>query len=378
MNDITQDELTSPTERVLALIELFHGHYEGLSPVEIQEQVSISRSTLFSLLKELKDLGYLEQREARGRYFCGPKLKAWSGFQGANDQSLLRAFEDETHKNDYEETIAIAAPAANGLVIIQQVQSKQAIRALYQIGDPLPPGHTALSLMQAVPDGSLTQTGFCINYSSDRYEIGLPICQNGISPDAVLLLNAPAFRWSVDDLMDTWLPNLRSMAARLSYRLGAAAYTPYQAVNQKFDQPKVRLSEKQIEDFLQGPWAARLACIRPDGKPHVIPVWQEWNKRGFTILAWKDSQWAEYVQQNPHVSLTIDEPWQPLRRIVARGEIHPLEGLKEKDQVNLINRLTQRYLGQIATAQFLSQVETIFQFTPQNLSGWMGLTATHS
>jgi hypothetical protein len=163
----------------------------------------------------------------------------------------------------------------------------------------------------------------------------------------------------------------------LSYRLGAASYTPFHKIDEKVNFPTVSLEKDQINEFLQGPWAARLACIRPDGSPHVIPVWQEWDGNAFYILAWNGSQWAEFVRKNPNISLTIDEPWLPLRRVVARGEIFPLSDMPLDKQHRLINRLTERYLGQAASEDFSKQVETIFRFKPTTQRGWKGLTTTN-
>ncbi len=364
----------SPTHRTLSLIELFLNQPEGLSPTEIAEQLTISRSTLFTLLKELKDLGYVEQTEQRGRYYAGPKLKAWSGFSGPNFQSLLTGFEKETQQTDYTETVALAAPSPNGIILLQQVEGNQSIRAVYTVGDPLPADHPAFCIFEQPPSQVITQAGYAYQITEDRCELVLPICQNGITPDAALLLNVPAYRWEETHLLETWLPVLRTLAARLSYRLGAASYTPFHTLNEKATHPTVSLEKNQLKEFLQGPWAARLACIRPDGSPHVIPVWQEWDETTFYILAWQGSQWAEFVRKNPSISLTIDEPWLPLRRVVARGEIYPLADLPAEKQYRLINRLTRRYLGQAASDDFSRQVETIFQFKPTSLRGWQGLT----
>jgi DNA-binding IclR family transcriptional regulator len=367
----------SPTERTLSLIELFLNQSDGLSPTDIYEQLNISRSTLFSLLKELKDLGYLEQTETRGRYYAGPKLKAWSGFSGPNFQSLLTGFDKETRHTNYKETIALAAPNKNGMILLQQVEGNQTIRAVYTVGDSLPMDHCAFQIFDPNPSLTVTQHGYVFHSVDERFELALPICQNGITPDAILLLNVPAYRWQQTDLINTWLPVLRSMAARLSYRLGAASYTPFHKIDEKVNFPTVSLEKDQINEFLQGPWAARLACIRPDGSPHVIPVWQEWDGNAFYILAWNGSQWAEFVRKNPNISLTIDEPWLPLRRVVARGEIFPLSDMPLDKQHRLINRLTERYLGQAASEDFSKQVETIFRFKPTTQRGWKGLTTTN-
>ena len=50
-----KESLSSTVERILSLLEIFMQNPEGLSPQEILEQTKISRSTLFTLLKELKD-----------------------------------------------------------------------------------------------------------------------------------------------------------------------------------------------------------------------------------------------------------------------------------------------------------------------------------
>lgn len=369
----------SQSEKLLGLIDRFIKNAEGFSPTELLESgLNIPRSTLFNLLKELKDLGYLEQTETRGRYFIGPKIKAWIGVTGPNYQSLLSVFEKETNGHQYDETIAIAAPGSSGIVLLQQVESIKPIRAVYQVGEPLHADHPAYALLQPHPKLSIIRQGYGLGEREDRFELAVPICANGIQADAVLTVNAPTFRWEVETLVETWLPLLRTMAARLSYRLGASAYTPYQSVEEKYNQPTEPLTAEQIQNFLSGPWAARLACIRPDGSPHVIPVWQEWDGESFYILAWQGSQWAEFVLQNPNVSLSIDEPWQPLRRITARGEMQQHQPSTPQEQHDLLNRLTQRYLGQAASEEFFTQTATIFRLNPNFIRGWKGLPTAKS
>jgi len=187
------------------------------------------------------------------------------------------------------------------------------------------------------------------------------------------VLKAPLSRWQPEMLLAQTLNAMRVIAARLSYRLGAVTYAPFQLQSRSILQPKEPLSTRQIEDFLQGPWTARLACIRPDGNPHVIPVWQEWDGQVFHILAWQGSQWAEYVINNPQVSLTIDEPWAPLRRVVCNGKALPIKDRNFVGREALISRLSQRYLGKSAPMIFQHQIEDIFTIKVDSLRGWMGL-----
>ena len=39
-----------------------------------------------------------------------------------------------------------------------------------------------------------------------------------------------------------------------------------------------KMSKKEIDEFLSEPWIARLACIKPDGSPFVVPVWYHWDE----------------------------------------------------------------------------------------------------
>lgn len=148
-------------------------------------------------------------------------------------------------------------------------------------------------------------------------------------------------------------------------------YLPYQPEPRLDLRPAQSLSEQELNTFLQGPWAARLACLRPDGRPHVIPVWQEWDGQAFRVLAWQGSQWADYLLRDPSVSLTVDEPWPPLRRVVCRGQAQEIP-LDQVELASLVQRLARRYLGQVPAA-LETQVQRAFRIQPETLRGWQGL-----
>jgi DNA-binding IclR family transcriptional regulator/nitroimidazol reductase NimA-like FMN-containing flavoprotein (pyridoxamine 5'-phosphate oxidase superfamily) len=367
---MTPDLLVPTAERTLRLIELLLDHPEGLSPQEILPHLDLSRSSLFLLLRTLKSLGYVEQAERRGRYRAGARLEAWrtSPTQGTKD--LVTAFYQEAAHQALPETLGLAVKAEGGALLLAQVEGSRQVRSAFT------PGQTYSSLdisLKADPPPEVQANGFSLIESSDSIDLALPVCRDGARPDAVLVLSAPRYRWSPEQLLGTFLPDLRAMAARLSYTLGAASYTPYRTEAESPLQPTTPLSQPQITAFLQGPWAARLACVRPDGRPHVIPVWQEWDGTSFHVIAWQGSQWSEYLLQNPSVSLTVDEPWPPLRRVVVRGQAVPVEmqpGSTETE--DLLKRMARRYLGHAYPGPF-GQVQRTFRIEPEYLRGWQGL-----
>ena len=367
-----EESLSSTTARTLRVIELLLARPDGLTPQEMLRQLGVSRSTLFVLLRILKVLGYLEQSERRGRYRCGPRLTAWRHPPDDHTQTLITAFYQETARRNWSETLLLGVPSADGSLVLAQIEGSQRVRCVFNPGETTSALVAAEQVLNPNPSKPIRTNGYATSQSDPICELALPICPNGSLPQAALILSAPSFRWDHDALVDVWLPDLRQMAARLSYRQGALTYTPYQHKPHSDLPPAAPLAPEDIHSFLQGPWTARLACLRPDGKPHVIPVWQEWDGQEFTLIAWEGSQWADYVALNPEVSLTIDEPWPPLRRVTVRGRTLPLQ-LPGAEMLRLVSRLTGRYLGDLEASKATGPLQGAYRVQIESLRGWQGL-----
>ncbi len=134
-NKMQNDSLISTAERTLKLVELFLNHPEGLTPQEILPHLGISRGALFLLLRTLKNAGYLEQSERRGRYRAGPRLTAWRTTSSEFHQNLMDAFYQEARLHPLSETLLITVPAAQGILTLAQVESHHTVRSAYPIGE---------------------------------------------------------------------------------------------------------------------------------------------------------------------------------------------------------------------------------------------------
>lgn len=372
---MTENPLISGVERTLRLIEILMEEPDGLTPQEMLVVLDTSRSSLFNLLNRLKTLGYVEQTERRGRYRAGPRLTAWRSSPTDALQTLLSAFYLEAGRQNWPETLLLCVPAAEGVLILGQVESSQPVRSAYTPGEVSQTLLTAKSVLDPDPEDKVRANGYAFTQPPQLFELGLPICPDGSTPQGALVLSAAAYRWTQDTLLAKFLPDLRAMAARLSYRLGAASYAPYHRSPAGEVRPESQLLLEEINKFLEGPWTARLACVRPDGKPHVIPVWQVWDGTRFTLIAWQGSQWAEFLLQNPSVSLTVDEPWPPFRRVVARGTAAPLpDTISHSELEDLVQSFGRRYLGaSSSTSLKTDNILRVFQIEPDSLRGWQGL-----
>lgn len=363
---MSQKPETSSAERALLLLEALLEQPAGVELTELLTRIDISRSSLFVLLNTLKALGYVEQAEKRGRYRAGPRLLAWrSGYP--LQPHLQAAFYQEASALHLPETLALVMSSSNGALLVAQVEGNAQVRSVFPAAMRFEAGSAPALALLPVPPPEIAQAGYALTAGTESVELALPICRDGQTPSAALVLSAPVFRWD-NDRLEERLPALREMAARLSYRLGALRYAPWQNPSSESPIQRRGLEAAETAAFLAGPWIARLACLRPDGAPHVVPVWQEWDGQHFYVTAWQGSLWADYVLANPNVSLTIDEPWSPLRRVLARGQAISLQKTQVPD---LLRRLRRRYLGQHNS---LPEVEwQAFRITPEWMSASQGL-----
>lgn len=369
---MTKASDSSSLERALSLLEFLLDHPEGVEVLDLLEHFDGARSSLFLLLNKLKALGYVEQAERRGRYRVGPRLLAWSG--GAlrlPAADLLPAFFHEAQACDLEETLALFIPVGKEVVLLGQVEGRREVRSAFERGQRLTASSAAGQVLRLPVVPEVRERGYSLARRGDALDIAFAICRDGVTPTAALVMSLPAFRWQ-DDVMRRALPVLREMSAHLSYRLGALSYSPWHTEATRLSET-FPLNEAEITSLLKAPWAARLACVSPDGAPHVVPVWHEWDGKTFHVVAWKGARWGTYLLHNPQVSLTVDEPFLPLRRVSVRGSARAVYRCGDSGLNRLLARLSRRYLGQDLAVSLASQVERSFVINPSTVRGWKGI-----
>ena len=61
-----------------------------------------------------------------------------------------------------------------------------------------------------------------------------------------------------------------------------------------------------VEQRLRNDPLVWLITVRPDGRPHVVPVWFFWDGETFLICSHPNSQKLRNLRQNSHVILALD------------------------------------------------------------------------
>lgn len=106
-----------------------------------------------------------------------------------------------------------------------------------------------------------------------------------------------------------------------------------------------------VEAFLRQPHVAALATVRPDGRPHVTPVWYDFDGKDFTIATFRNAQKLTNVSRKGFAALTIFACEPPYRNVIAEGTARvgsPLDNVWRE-------RLAARYLGEHAGRVYVQE-----------------------
>jgi PPOX class probable F420-dependent enzyme len=112
------------------------------------------------------------------------------------------------------------------------------------------------------------------------------------------------------------------------------------------------MSKKEIRKFLmQGTYTGKLATVKKDGSPHVVPIWfvlDDHNKSGgrddiiFTTNS--TSVKAKNIQRDNKVSICVDDQTPPFSFVIVYGTAK-IHHYKQNELFRLATKIAQRYIG---------------------------------
>jgi hypothetical protein len=109
----------------------------------------------------------------------------------------------------------------------------------------------------------------------------------------------------------------------------------------------------------------------------VIPLWYEWANRCLWITASPDASWKIHIAEGKQVSLTVDEPWPPLRRTFIVGHAEPVANADIPGGLAGLRRPLAQIAGGQAAASRAEFQQTkgwqAFRIAPHKITGLQGL-----
>lgn len=96
--------------------------------------------------------------------------------------------------------------------------------------------------------------------------------------------------------------------------------------------------------FLQaGGRTGKLATVRPDGRPHVTPIWFVLDGDDIIFTTWHETVKAANLEHDPRAAFVVDDQEPPFAYVLVEGVV---EIVKEAaDMLEWSTRLAGRYMG---------------------------------
>jgi PPOX class probable F420-dependent enzyme len=110
------------------------------------------------------------------------------------------------------------------------------------------------------------------------------------------------------------------------------------------------LSTEQKEFLLHGTRTAKLATVRKDGRPHVVPIWFVLDGDTLVFNTGDTTVKAANMRRDPRVTICVDDENPPYSFIIVEGTASLEEN--SKDLKFWATRTGERYMGSDKAEQF--------------------------
>ena len=138
------------------------------------------------------------------------------------------------------------------------------------------------------------------------------------------------------------------------------------------------LTRAEQRAFLLRPLIARLATVRADGSPYVVPLWFEWEERdgSFLVVIRERARFMPDLLREPRVCLSIAAESPPYARATVMGRAEIVGRPRESDEWKAVaRRMTVRYVGNVDPGYFDRTVvypRWLVRIVPSEMTTWRG------
>lgn len=98
------------------------------------------------------------------------------------------------------------------------------------------------------------------------------------------------------------------------------------------------------EFLLRGTKTGKLATVRRDGRPHVVPIWFDLDGDTLVFTTGGESLKYKNMKRDPRVSITIDDQTPPYSYVMIEGTVSFSEDPEEL--LYWATRIGGRYMGE--------------------------------
>ena len=136
---------------------------------------------------------------------------------------------------------------------------------------------------------------------------------------------------------------------------------------------------QRLDRFLASEPVVWISSVRPDGAPHLVPIWFTWDGATLLVFSKPHAQKVRNLRANPTVMLALGDPSADFDVVLveARAELDPIpaSSLPPAHLAKYGERMAA--LG-LSPEAFLETYAQVIRITPERPLGWHGRTTPSS
>jgi hypothetical protein len=106
-----------------------------------------------------------------------------------------------------------------------------------------------------------------------------------------------------------------------------------------------KMTPAEWRDFLlAGSRTATLATVRPDGRPHVAPVWFTLDGDDLIFTTMANTAKGRNLRANPQAAISVDDEEFPFAFVLIEASVE-VETLSPRELLDYTTRIARRYVG---------------------------------
>lgn len=134
------------------------------------------------------------------------------------------------------------------------------------------------------------------------------------------------------------------------------------------------MSKAKMTKFLSGPHIAKVATVRADGSPSLVPVWYEWDGQACYLVIRQKANWVRNIKHEPRVTVLLHNDNPPYQKVIIEG-VARIVGDKLSDWIEIGKKMVKRYYGPSAGISYLEgsidQPRFTVKITPTKITTWV-------
>lgn len=140
-----------------------------------------------------------------------------------------------------------------------------------------------------------------------------------------------------------------------------------------------KLTRAECLDFMMTqPRTGKIATVRPDGRPHVAPIWFILDRDQLIFTTWHTTAKATNLRYSPWVSVCVDDENPPFAFVKYDGMVAVSEDLVALGE--WATRIAARYMGEAQSqaygnrnavaGEWLIRVTPVTIYGERDIAGW--------